>query len=119
MDGLGRRRGPAKLHVELRGDGARRRVLSRLPHEVTGRCPVAVTVEQGPDDAAVEHSRKCLVMRLGAPLGHEAPALLPTLQAQSLVVGRTAAETAISGCVSILHALHYRILGRPGPDPAT
>src|SRR5205085_7433527 len=69
------------------------------------RRPVAVAVEQRADDAAVEDVVECRVMRLRRPVADELVPLAKAADAQSFVVGRTAAEAAVLRRVRFLDAL--------------
>ena len=67
--------------------------------------PVAVTIEQRTDDAAVEHALESLVMRLGLPSGDQLVSLDEALDAQPLRVRRAAPEANVVWRVAILQAL--------------
>src|SRR5206468_9528873 len=102
----GHRRRTLEEHVEVRGHGAGRRAAGALAHEVHGRGPVAVAVEQRAADAAVEDVVERGVVRLGRPGADELVALLEAADAQPFVVGRPAAEAAVPRRVGLLNAFH-------------
>jgi hypothetical protein len=53
-----------------------------------------MTIEQRPDDAAAEHSRKCLMMRFGSPMGDDFIGSVGiTFDLQSFLIFYPAAET--------------------------
>jgi len=72
--GVGRFRTTWKSAVTVHGGS----VLSLLLHEVDRRGPVAVAVEQGATDAAVEDAFERHVMRLRLPVADEFRAHLET-----------------------------------------
>src|SRR5436190_14275869 len=57
-----RRRRPPEADRELEGDGRRRLVEAPNAHQVPGRGPVRVTVEECPEDAAVDDALEGLVV---------------------------------------------------------
>ena len=67
-----------------------------------------MAIEERAADAAIENAVERLMMRLGMPLADELPILLEAANAQTFVVGRTAAKTAIVRRVSLLNAFHPR-----------
>ena len=87
------RRRAKKLYMEIGRYRAGSLVLSPLFHEMVCGRPVRMAIEQGTDDAAVKHTWKGLVMRLGTKLCNELLALDKTADAKSLVILRSAAET--------------------------
>src|SRR5690606_8392806 len=93
------------------GDRARQLARPGALQEVPGRGPVAVAVEQRADDPAVQHPGECLVVRLRRPLAHQFLALDEAAQAETLLVGRTAAEAHVVLRVAFLQAL---LAGRTG-----
>ena len=64
-----------------------------------------MAVQEGPDDAAVQHALEGLVMGFRRPVGDQGIALDPALDPEALRVGRAAAEAAALGGVAILEAL--------------
>src|SRR5437762_8037136 len=70
--------------------------------------PVAVAIEKRAADAAVQDAFERLVVRLRPPLGHDLAAVAghEALDAEPLLVGRTAAEAAVLRSVSVLQAFH-------------
>ena len=64
-------RGAKKLNVKFSGDCTWSLVITAFFHQVIGRRPVRMAIEQGPDYTAVQNARKGLMMRLSVPLGGE------------------------------------------------
>ena len=62
-----RRSWPEQFDCVLRRDSARRSVLIRAFHQMIGRRPVAMAIEQRPDDAAIQDSLKRFVSFLRFP----------------------------------------------------
>ena len=92
--------------VEVGGHRAGKRAFSRLLHQMDRRRPVAVAVEEGPANSAVQNPVEREVVRLGRPIGDE---LVPPLEApdvQPLLVRRAAAEAAVLRGERLLKALH-------------
>ena len=65
---IGRRRAAHPDRV-LEGDGRRRPIGAARPHQVPGRRPVRVAVEQRPEDPAVDDAGERLVLAAAAPSG--------------------------------------------------
>src|SRR6476619_5620078 len=101
------RRGAFQRHVKIGGHGAGRRLAARLVHEVNGRGPVAVAIEERAADAAVEDAVEGLVMRLRRPLANELVALLEALDPQTFVICGSASEAMVVGRVGVLNAFHF------------
>ena len=102
--GVGRRSLTWKSAVTVQG-GA---VEPALHHQVVAGGPVAVAVEQGADDAAVEHPGEGVVVRLGGEVGDDLVALDEALDAEPLVVGGAAAEADALRRVPCLEGLRSR-----------
>jgi len=98
------RRGTFQENVEIRRDGARRRRTAAAFHQHDRGRPVAVTVEQRADDAAVEDVIERGVMRLRRPVANEFVPLAEAADAQAFVIGRPAAEAAVLRRVRFLDA---------------
>lgn len=56
-----------------------------------------MTIEQCPDYSAVEHSRKCLMMRLRMPFRHDLIALGEAIDVQSFLIRRPTPEADAIG----------------------
>ncbi len=97
--------GTFEFDVKLGGDGAGWNQLVGRFHQVIRGGPVAVAVEQGTTDAAVEHVVERFVVFGGLPVAYDNVAPNDALELQALFVGRAAAETSVLGCVAILKAL--------------
>jgi hypothetical protein len=85
---------------------------------MVGGCPVAVAVEQRPDDAPVQDVGEGLVVRLGLPGGDDLVPLDDALDPKALGVGRAASEALVVGSIAILQALHdafFKASGASGP----
>src|SRR5690349_13551397 len=78
--------------MKLGGDGAVRLVLAVALHQEIRGGPIRVAVEQRTDDAAVEHSRKRLMMRFSVPLGDNLVPLREAVYMQPLLIRRSASE---------------------------
>ena len=85
-------RGRPQLHGVVGGHGERRRDRPGAPHQVVGRRPVTVAVEEHANDSAVDEACERLVMRLGHPVQHDFVALDAALDAQPLRVRGPAPE---------------------------
>lgn len=83
---------PQQLDVELSRYRARCRVLAPPFHKVEGRRPVRMAIKKGADDSAVQHAGKCLMVRLGVPLGDKLVALLKTPDMKPFLIRRAAAK---------------------------
>jgi hypothetical protein len=71
FDGTIGGRRPKQLDRVLGGDGTRRFVSSGFIHQVPRRTPVAMTIEQRPDDAAAQHAFKRFVLAARLPLSDD------------------------------------------------
>src|SRR5437016_9598195 len=70
------------------------------------RRPVAVAIEKGAADAAVENAVERDMMRLRPPVAHEVLSVGEAADAQPFLVCRAAAEAAIVWRVRFLETLH-------------
>lgn len=86
------RRRSQQPHMEISRDGAIGLVFAVALHQKVGRRPVRVTIEQRADDAAIQHTGKCLMMRLGVPLRDNFVTGRKTVHVQTLFIRRPAAE---------------------------
>lgn len=100
------RGGLFERHMKISGDGTGRLFGAARVHEVKRRGPIAVTIEKGTDDAAVKDAFEGEMMGFRPPLGHHMVALHITLDAESLLVRRSATETAILRGVGFLKTFH-------------
>ena len=98
------RGGAEKLDGVVGGDGAGRFLQTALLHEVPGGRPVAVAIEKGADDAAVEHAGESLVVCFGLPGGHDFRTANKAPDAQPLGIGRAATKAAAGGRILLLQA---------------
>src|SRR6185369_219177 len=104
---IGRRRAQEFDRV-LSGDGAWWFVSAGLLHQVPRRRPVAMTVEQRADDAAVEHSVISLVLRARLPLSDDLIAVREAANVQTFWVCRATAEASEIGRECFLNAaVHF------------
>lgn len=104
---VGRRRAQ-EFDVILGGDGAGRGFQILLFHESISRRPVAVTVQERPDDAAVEGSGEGLMMGLGLPFRDDFFPARETANMEPASVGRSTAVTYALRSVGLLQAFHSR-----------
>src|SRR5437763_2345137 len=74
-------------------------------HQMIGRGPVAVTIEQRADNSAVQNAGKRFVFRLGLPLSHNFAVLGKTSDPQTIAIRRTATPARISRSVLFLKRL--------------
>ena len=87
-DRIVRRRRPQQFDRIFRCDGAWRVILFRALHQMISRCPVAVTIEQRADDAAIQNAIKSLVLLLRFPLSDDFAILRETLNMQAVRIRR-------------------------------
>src|ERR1700731_94992 len=109
VDNLGRkmhrtvcRRRPQQFDRVFGRDRARRLIGLRAFHEMIRGRPIAVTIEQRSDDAAVQNSGKRFVFFLRLPFGHDVVASGKTADMQAIRIGWTATETGVSRRVLFL-----------------
>jgi hypothetical protein len=79
-------------------------------HQIISRRPVAMTVEQNADDAAIQNSLKSFVLLLRSPLSDDFAVLRETLNVQPSRVRRAATKTHIVWRILFLKRLgsvHY------------
>ena len=62
-----RRRWPEQFDCILRRNGARRVILFRALHQMIGRRPIAMAIQQRADDAAIQNALKSFVFFLWFP----------------------------------------------------
>src|SRR5262249_10134245 len=84
--------------------GAGRGLSSGLLHQMVGRRPVAVAVEEGADDAAVQDPGEGLVVGLGHPIREHLVPLHEAADVQRLAVRVDAAEAGVLRGVTLLQA---------------
>jgi hypothetical protein len=70
------------------------------------RCPIAVTVEQSSDDAAVEHSLESLVLFAWLPLSDNLITLREAADVQALWICWPTTKAGVPGSVCFLEAKH-------------
>jgi len=73
-------------------------------HQMPGGGPIAMTVKQRANDAAVEDAREGFMVGFRRPVGHDSVAVNEGSNAQAFFVGRTAAEASVVGRVGFLQA---------------
>ena len=81
---------------------AGRMVSACVFHQMIGRGPIAVTVEQRADDAAIQHAGKRFVLRLRLPFGNDFAVFSKAADAQTVRIRRAATPTRIFGSVLFL-----------------
>src|SRR5882724_13237020 len=101
-----RRRRPPQCDFVVSGDGAGRMVHTGAFHQMISSGPVAMTVEQRTDNAATEHSGKCLLISFGLKLRDYFVTLRITANLQAFFIRRPATKTRIVRRVSFLNAFH-------------
>lgn len=93
--------------------GAGRMIKTVSLHQEVRRGPVAVTIEQCPDNAAAEHASECFLISLRLKFGRHLVAVGKAADVQTLFVGRTTTKAGVVGSVSFLETLvHFEICGR-------
>jgi hypothetical protein len=97
-----RRRGPRQFDGVFRRDRAWSGVRLGALHQMIGRSPIAVTIEQCSDNAPVQHTGKCFVFWFRLPFGDDFIVLGKTADAQSIRVSRTTAPARILWCIFFL-----------------
>lgn len=97
------RRGPSKLNIVGGGYRAGRLIKALCIHECHSSRPIPMTVEQGPDDTAVDHARKGLVMVSWNEV-HGQPVRCPKrVDLKAVFVGWTASKTNRGWSIGPLH----------------
>ena len=81
---------------------AGRMVSACVFHQMIGRGPIAMTVEQRADDAAIQHAGKRFVLRLRLPFGNDFAVFGKAADAQTVRIRRAATPTRIFGSVLFL-----------------
>jgi len=86
-------------------------VLFRVPHQVIGRRPIAMTVEQRADNAAIQDPGKRFVFLLWFPFCNDFAVLRKTANTQSFGIRWAAAPTRIVRGIAFLQGLiAHRVL---------
>ena len=106
------RRRTQQLDRIIRRHRARGSLFARFVHQVPGRCPVAVTIEQCADDSAIQDSGKCFVTRLRLPFRDDFLAARKASNPQSIRIRGTTAPAGIGGGVSFLEGLRLSVRHR-------
>ena len=106
------RRRAQKLDRIIRRHRARRSLFARFVHQMPGRCPVAVTIEQCADDSAIQDSGKCFVTRFRLPFRDDFLATRKASNPQSIGIRGTAAPAGTGGGVSFLEGLRLSVRHR-------
>lgn len=83
--------------MEIRRHRARRLILTALFHQMVGRCPIRMAVEQCSYNPAIQHTRERLVMRFGSPFGDDFIAFNEAAYMKPLFVRGPAAEADTFG----------------------
>src|SRR5215213_806534 len=98
---------PQQLDRVFRRDCARWLVGAGPLHQMPGRGPVAMAVEQSADDSAAQHSFKRFIFAAGLPLGHHVVAVRKTANVQALRIRWTTAKAGEVGSVGFLNAFRH------------
>src|SRR5262249_45463784 len=96
-------------------------ILTRFVHQMPGRCPIAMTVQQGSDNSAIQHPRKGLVAFCRHPITDDLLAPWETADPQAFGISRTATPTSVVWCVFLLKRFRRvchtrRTFYAPSPD---
>jgi len=102
-----RRRWPKQLDRVFCGDRAGRMVRAGVFHQTIGCCPVAMTIEQCSDHAAIQYARKRLVFFLGFPFGYDFAVFRKTADPQPFNVGGTASPAGVFRSVAFLQRFRF------------
>ncbi len=104
MNGLVSGRRSQEFDGVVSGDGAGRVVQTIALHQMPGGGPVAVTIEEGADNAAAQHSGKGFQMGFGLPIGDHLIAAREAANMEALFICRPATKTCQRGGVCFLNA---------------
>ena len=103
--GIARRRWPEQFDCILRCDGARRVILFRALHQMIGRRPIAMAIEQRADDAAIQNALKSFVFFLWFPLRNDFVVLRETANVQPIRIRRSATPAGVVWRIFFLERL--------------
>jgi len=84
-----------KLDVIFGGHRARNSVRLRPLHQMIGRGPIAVAIQQRANDSAIQNARKSLVFFLRRPIGDDFIAMGETHDVKPLGIRRSTPETCV------------------------
>ena len=70
-------------------------IVARLLHQVPGRSPVAVAIEQRADDTAIQDAGKRFIFRLWLPFCHDHVAFRKAADTQAFRISWPAAPTGV------------------------
>ena len=99
------RSGPEQFDTVVGCDSAGRSLSKRASHQMIGGGPVRVAIQECPDDAAVEHARKSLMVLFRLPFANRFVAAHKAPDPQALLVRRPAAEAGIMRSILFLKTL--------------
>jgi len=102
-----RRRWPKQFDRIFRSDRAWRAIFVCTFHEMISRCPIAMTIQQRADDAAIQDSIKSFVFFLRFPLGDHFAVFWKASDVQPVRVRRAATETNIVRRIFFLKRLGF------------
>ncbi len=94
-----------ELNRVIRGDGAGRAAFARLVHQVPRRRPVAVTIEERADNAAVQDAGERFILQLRLPFGDDVISARKTPHSHAVWICWAATETCILWRVTLLQRL--------------
>jgi hypothetical protein len=109
-----RRSWPQQFDRIFSSDRARRPILVCTFHQMISSCPVAVTIEQCADDAAIQDSIKSFVFFLWSPLSDDFAVLQETSNMQSVRVRGAATPAHVVWSVFFLKRLRFHFCETPG-----
>ena len=92
-------------------------IQSGLLHQVVGRGPVAVTIEQRPDDAAAQHSGERFLISLRLKRRDDFIAAREASNVQALLIRRATTKARIVWRVSFLDTFFVRFHQNKGFFP--
>src|SRR2546421_2601131 len=94
-------------------------IRARVFHQMIGRGPVAMAIEQRPNDSAIQDAGKRFVLRLRRPLRDDVAVFRKTANPQTFAIRRSTAPARIFRSVLLLQRLlHHDVDLTPwqGPD---
>ena len=106
------RRGAQQLDRVICRNRAGRPIFTGLVHQMPGRRPIAVAIEERPDDAAIQDSGKRFVARLRFPFRDDFFAAHKTANVEALRIRRATPKAGIFRRVFFLEGLRFSVRHR-------
>ena len=111
----GKKNGPVgrcrteQLDRVIRRHRARRPIFAGFVHQVPGRGPIAVAIEQRSDDAAIQDTGKRFVTRFRCPFRHDLAAAHKTADVKTVRIRRSTPKARIFRRVFFLERLRFSV----------